>query len=1117
MKNQELARLFFREVMKVNEDESISLTEKIEALYRQLNHLFVEATSEEQLQFTTLFARIAFAGHKFNLSRQLQFFIHEYRRHAVNQVIRQKKETVPMEVLYKLGIKAVSESISAIYEVEIPEDLDEIVPPFGFYKQGPTEIKSFIPSLRVAVLEIDPTKAQMLVRAEEHSEKDIWVQYNIADRNENFNPSIKVLQYYFDLPVIVNLLDIEVDKEGVFRPKGFVIEPDYLMDVTAVAECFKDFGAEPMLYLLKKYLPFTYSTPLMIGNIANFFLDELMSNPEIGFREIFPKVFRLNPLAFSIFSDRDIREIMDKCQKHFVNLKTMVHQGFAKNDIEIADCFLEPSFYSEAYGLQGRLDIFHHKAESKNNPAIVELKSGKTFKPNKWGLNHNHYIQTMLYDLMIKSVFKNEFSPTNFILYSGADDRNLRFAPVTKAQQYEALNVRNQLVAIEYALAKGETRLLNRLSPKLLPSAKGFVARDMTLFEKVYQGMTVLEQKYFNTFSSFIAKEHKLAKTGVQGIEKINGLASLWLNDFEEKRENYEILSHLEINQFDSKAAKPVIVFNRSEGTNPLANFRKGDIAVLYPFIEKTDTVLNNQIFKCSITAMDEHTVTVQLRSPQFNTRLFDAGTNWNIEHDLFDSSFTGMYRGLFQFAQFPDYKKELLLTLNPPKQPEEIIISPPKELTEEQGMIFQKALSAKDYFLLWGPPGTGKTSMMLKNMVGYLLNETDENILLLAYTNRAVDEICGAIDSLDKLAHNEYIRVGSRNSTHEKYHDRLLNTLLDDVNNRAELKELLESHRIFVATVASMANKQELMHFKKFQRVIIDEASQILEPMVIGMLPFFERFILIGDHQQLPAIVVQDKRQSEIEDEDLKAIGLTDCRNSLFERLYKRCIAENWNWAYAQLSHQGRMHEEVMEFSSEQFYKSALKVLPKGSQRHIEQTRGIDWRLPEPPTKLEEQLSMQRVLFVPTPTDLKKGNKKTNRPEAEMIAELVKSFQRIFEENGKPFTASSLGIITPYRAQIAQIKQVLEEQGIDPAPLTIDTVERYQGGARDIILLSLCANHVSQMSSLVSLSDEGVDRKLNVAMTRAREHLVIVGNEEVLGSDEIYSKLMEYGKAIVD
>ncbi|HHS95116.1 MAG TPA: DNA helicase, partial [Phaeodactylibacter sp.] len=266
-------------------------------------------------------------------------------------------------------------------------------------------------------------------------------------------------------------------------------------------------------------------------------------------------------------------------------------------------------------------------------------------------------------------------------------------------------------------------------------------------------------------------------------------------------------------------------------------------------------------------------------------------------------------------------------------------------------------------------------------------------------------------------------------------------------------------------------------------------------------------------DHRQLPAVVKQDSHSSKVKDENLQAIGLNNLRNSLFERLYNRCQKENWDWAYGQLTHQGRMHQDIMAFSSRLFYGNALKTLPEGSPKHEEQNKAIEWELPDDAGPIEKMLCSQRVLFLNTPPNDTEDLQKNNPYEAKRIAELILAFQKIYAFNGVSFTKDTLGIITPYRAQIAQIKSVLQEESISDDLLTIDTVERYQGGARDIILLSLCANHSRQLRSLISHSDEGVDRKLNVALTRARKHLIILGNAEVLKADRVYRELMDYAR----
>ncbi|MEM9917186.1 MAG: AAA domain-containing protein [Bacteroidota bacterium] len=1114
-KKQKLARLFYREVEKIQQQE-LDTADKITALYRLLNLLFVEVTRAERLQFTTLFARIAYVGHRFDLPKQLQFQIHAFRTQARSWLNRQEDQALDpslLEQTYQQGLFVIGQSIFRLLQLDIPAFLQLATPTFA---QRPSEIQSFHACIRVVALQDDPEQHQLIVRAENQPEEVQRVQYNIPDRNENFNPTIDQIRTTFRFPVSLNLIDVEIDQAGIYRPKAIVLEPDYLVDVSAISECFKDFGAAPMLYLLKKYLPFQTTKYIMIGNIANFFLDELMTHKDSTFKETFPKVFQLNPLAFAIFDNRLVREIMQTSQKHFLHLKRVIQQDFPASDIEPSDCYLEPSFYSEKYGLQGRLDVFYKQADSSKQSAIVELKSGKPFKANTYGISSNHFTQTLLYDLIIKSVFEKGIAPANFILYSGVEDRQLRFAPSIKAQQYEAIQIRNQIVAIERGIANlldqplDSPNFFSLLSPTKLTAAKGFIEKDLGLFEKVYRGMRSIDRHYFTAFSGFIAHEQWLAKTGVQGLENVNGLASLWLNDLEEKEASFDIISHLRILEDRAKDNDPIIVFQKTERTNPLANFRNGDIAVLYPYRKAGDNVLTNQIFKCTIIQIDEQQLSIRLRSRQFNNLIFQSDVLWNLEHDMMDSSFTEMYRNLFRFVQYDSHKKDLLLGIAPPTQSAPAKLNAPGDLTTEQQGILQRMISAKDYFLLWGPPGTGKTSMMLKHFVSYILNHTDENLLLLAYTNRAVDEICQAIESIDKYARQEYLRIGSRYATAPPFRDRLFSTQLEKINTRQGLKELIDKHRIFVSTVASISNKQELLQLKTFQRVVIDEASQILEPLLVGLLPRFEQFILIGDHQQLPAVVVQDKERSASTSPELKKIGLQNMRDSLFERLYKRCKAQDWDWAYAQLSHQGRMHQVIMDFPNEYFYKGRLHILPEGIAWRLQQMSALSYELPAEANDLEERLARRRMMFFDTAPD-EASSSKTNRHEAIMLSQIVGAFQRIYAANGMEFHHGTLGVITPYRAQIACIRQHLEASSTSAKNITIDTVERYQGGARDIIILSLCTNTSAQLHSLVSLSNEGVDRKLNVALTRARQHLIVLGNKAILSQNEVYQKLVNY------
>lgn len=1115
MVQQALAPLFYRELYKIITAEGMSADDQVLAILQLMELIFQEATQRERLPLTTHFARIAYASHKFALPKSLQYYAHQFRHQA-----RRKDEQTIADTI-DLGAKVVADLIFTIWQQPPGEEVAAVLPLEWPMPMKEVPVQSFRPIARIVVLEDDPIAHQLIGRDDAHPEEPVRVQYHLADRNELFSPTIELIRKVTGFPVQMNLLDVEVGEDGIYRPRALVLEPDFLVDVSAVAECFQAGGTHPWGYLLKKFLPFQQSIPLMLGNIANYFLDELMNDPEVTFQELVAGIFSLNPLAFCLFTDGQIRELMGKAQGHFVRLKQMVKQGFAQEQLERKYCYLEPTFYSETYGLQGRLDVLYRNPNPDARSAIVELKSGKPYMPNIHGISPNHYIQTVLYDFLVRSAYGQKTNVGCYILYSSQEQRPLRFAPAVKAQQYEALQVRNHLLAIEYLLSQlgmGEEellpqtqRLFNRLQASRYPRLKGFAARDLDGFAKVFQPLSDLEKRYFGAFAGFIAREHLLAKTGVQGMDRMNGLASLWLDHPQDKEQNYQRLAQLQLAVNNSKEIEPILILLRGKNTNPLANFRVGDIAVLFPYSEDGRGMLQHQVFKCTILSLDQEQVTVRLRSRQFNDRLFVEQEFWTLEHDLLDSSINAYYRGLYEWAERPSATRQLLLAQRAPKEGVVEERKWPDRLTDEQSNLLDRILAAPEYFLLWGPPGTGKTSVMLHHLVKHLLEETDEHILLLAYTNRAVDEICESIEAIGEEVREQYLRIGSNYGTHPRYQERLLQHAIKGTRNRRELRELIANKRIFVGTVAALANKTDLFSLKSFQRVIIDEASQILEPLLMGLLGRFPQWVLIGDHRQLPAVVAQDEELTEVRDEMLREAGIQSLGQSLFERLYLRAQDSGWHWAYGQLTHQGRMHQDIVAFPAENFYQGHLDCLPESTTARAHQERPIHWQLPPDANILEQRLGQDRVVYLPTPVDTNSATMKTNEHEARMLVDIIKAFNRLAKENQEELAAGSIGIITPYRAQIAQIRALLTAEELDPAHYTIDTVERYQGGAREIILISLCTNSERQLRALSSVSAEGVDRKLNVAMTRARSHLVVLGNEGILRSSTVYRSLLDF------
>jgi superfamily I DNA and/or RNA helicase len=264
-----------------------------------------------------------------------------------------------------------------------------------------------------------------------------------------------------------------------------------------------------------------------------------------------------------------------------------------------------------------------------------------------------------------------------------------------------------------------------------------------------------------------------------------------------------------------------------------------------------------------------------------------------------------------------------------------------------------------------------------------------------------------------------------------------------------------------------------------------------------------------MGDHKQLPAVVLQSSTQSEIRDEALQAIGLTNLKDSLFERLYKTIKNSDYKIkerAFDSLHKQGRMHPIVASFPNMAFYGGLLESthLPHQTEKLVL----------SPLLKEDEdgRLMTQRIAFLPSSPDISTASGKINRSEAMIAARLA---HKILIQYESAFNAErTLGIITPYRNQIALIKREIAHLGIAPLNnILVDTVERFQGSERDVIIYSFCINYAWQLKFLSNTIEEYgmlIARKLNVALTRARKQLFVTGVSELLSINSIYADLLK-------
>ena len=386
---------------------------------------------------------------------------------------------------------------------------------------------------------------------------------------------------------------------------------------------------------------------------------------------------------------------------------------------------------------------------------------------------------------------------------------------------------------------------------------------------------------------------------------------------------------------------------------------------------------------------------------------------------------------------------------------------------------------------------------MALRFIVEEELAVPSSSLLLMAYTNRAVDEICDMLED----AGIDYLRLGSETSCDPRFTARLLDHVLGASPKLTTIRQQLMAMRIIVGTTSMLQSHPFIFLLKHFSLAVVDEASQILEPDIIGLLSseHIDRFILIGDHKQLPAVVQQPDDEPR----------LHNCRLSLFERLLQQERDAGRKMFTGLLRRQGRMHPDIARFPNDMFYRrEQLQPVPCPHQREHQ----LDYQEPSE-DHLDDLLKQHRVLFLPSePCRSMMTSDKVNISEARIVADLLR---RIYRQYGSRFDADhTVGVIVPYRNQIAMIRHEIEILGIEAlCQISIDTVERYQGSQRDVIIYSFTIQQPYQLDFLTfnSFEEDGyvIDRKLNVAMTRARKQLLMTGNIPVLQQNDIFRQLI--------
>jgi ATP-dependent RNA/DNA helicase IGHMBP2 len=442
--------------------------------------------------------------------------------------------------------------------------------------------------------------------------------------------------------------------------------------------------------------------------------------------------------------------------------------------------------------------------------------------------------------------------------------------------------------------------------------------------------------------------------------------------------------------------------------------------------------------------------------------------------------------------------------------------------LNASQVTALEKIIAVQDVGFIHGPPGTGKTTTLVQGITRVVANE--KQVLVCAPSNAAVDLLTDKLSeqglSVLRLGHPARVTEQSLGKTldakiadhpsyrelralrkkmeqlkstalkykrnfgyHEKQERRLLLQESKALKADADLLEfyivndLLQNTQVICCTL--VGSSHPVLRGRKFQSVFIDEAAQALEPACWIPVLRSHRVIFAGDHQQLPPTIKSNEAAK---------LGLA---KTLFEKGIERHPEMS-----VMLKVQYRMHEDIMKFSSEYFYDNELEandsvksetLAPGETPVEFIDTAGCGYNEAQAPETLS----------------------RFNEDEARVLMSVVEALVERFGTDQWLDKNLSLGIITPYRAQVDYLHKLAESSAsLEPlhALISINTVDAFQGQERDVIAISFVrSNEKSEVGFL------GDIRRTNVAMTRAKKKLIMIGDSATLASHPFYTELLDY------
>ncbi|XP_040025069.2 DNA replication ATP-dependent helicase/nuclease DNA2 isoform X1 [Gasterosteus aculeatus] len=784
---------------------------------------------------------------------------------------------------------------------------------------------------------------------------------------------------------------------------------------------------------------------------------------------------------------------------------------------ELAD--IEENVWSPRFGLKGKIDVTaririqNARSGSRSTPeertVPLELKTGKESN------SIEHRSQVILYTLMSWERYNSE---AGLLLYLKTG--HLHPVVASHMDRRELLKLRNTLVHHIHNCVEKEAKR-SRLSqlPEILTNRRTCQycpqKRNCALYERAVNGGSAdvcedvvrdfLQQEtghlippHLSYFSHWLL----LCCLEAASMEAKNGRKRVWLQTPEESEKTGSCVGNVQLSGPVAVRSEGVFLhrFQRSSAgpQEGLASsgLTSGDRIVVSDQEGRLVGLATGYLCEVSRTSIS---CTLDRDLSKFSGVLFRLDGDEGVVG--LSTHLTNLSR-LMESCPDSDRLRELVVDLRPPefihnlssvlpREAKDTVANILKGLNKPQKQAMKKVLLSKDYTLIVGMPGTGKTTTICTLV--RILHACGFSVLLTSYTHSAVDNILLKL----KRFRVGFLRLGRGQKVHPDivpYTEE--SARKDGVHSLSELEQLYNKELVVATTC--MGIKHPIFTRRRFDFCIVDEASQISQPICLGPLFYAKRFVLVGDHQQLPPIV---------QNQEARSLGMDE---SLFKRL------ELHGDAVVQLNVQYRMNRQIMSLSNSLMYEGRLEC---GSERTATALLALPFLLSVQSqlasfAKSHPQLDLtwihatllpsRPVCFldcsmVPALESVEKGGV-SNHTEAALIHNLL---SMLIKAGCRP---SDVGVIAPYRQQLKSISTLLQSSAF--TGVEVNTVDRYQGRDKSVIIFSFVRS-TSEEGNLGELLKDW--RRLNVAITRAKHKLLMVGSATTLRRYAPVEKLLNH------